>query len=298
MAKPNHLLLALLLMLFFLTTNSDSAQPDDAEFRTLLTIKRDWGNPAALSSWNNNRSNTTASAFAHCEWAGVTCNGNGQVTALSLQSFNLSNPIPASICSLKNLTYLDLSYNNLTGHFPAAALYRCSALQFLDLSNNFFSGVLPTDIRNLSLGMEHLNLSCNSFSGSVPLAIAGFPKLWLLVLDTNGFNGSYPGPVIGNLTGLETLTLADNPFSPGPIHKEFGNLKNLKMLWLSGMNLIGGIPDTFSSLTELTTLALYENSVGGEIPAWVWKLPKLELLYLYTNSFTSGIGPEVTAFTL
>jgi len=45
MAKLNILLLALLLMLFFLTTNSDSAQPNDAEFPTLLTIKRDWGQP-------------------------------------------------------------------------------------------------------------------------------------------------------------------------------------------------------------------------------------------------------------
>ena len=74
--------------------------------------------------------------------------------------------------------------------------------------------------------MEHLNLSSNGFTGSMPSAIAAFPKLKSLLLDTNNFNGSYPGVAIGNHTELETLTLASNPFSSGPIPDEFGKLKN------------------------------------------------------------------------
>ncbi|XP_004954582.1 receptor-like protein kinase 5 [Setaria italica] len=300
MAKLNLLLLTLLLTPLFLTSSSDSVRPTDAELRPLLIIKRDWGNPTALSSWKNTSSNTTASSpFTHCEWAGVTCNDNGQVTALSFQNFNISNPIPASICSLKKLAYLDLSYNNLAGEFPAAALYGCSALHYLDLSNNLFSGVLPTDINGkLSMQMEHLNLSTNGFSGSVPSAIAGFPKLKSLILDTNSFNGTYPGSAIGSLTELETLTLASNPFSPGRIPHDFSKLKNLKMLWMSGMNLTGVIPYALSALTELTVLALYENNLEGAIPAFVWKLQKLEFVYLYANSFMGAIGPEFTAVNM
>ncbi|CAD6247397.1 unnamed protein product [Miscanthus lutarioriparius] len=288
--------MVVLLILLLLNSISDLAHANDAELRALLTIKKDWGNPAALRSWKNS---SASASSTHCQWAGVACS-NGQVTALSFQNFNISRPIPVSICSLKNLTYMDLSYNNLTGEFPAAALYRCSALRFLDLSNNHFSGALPADIdkKLSSSAMEHLNLSSNGFSGSVPLAIAGFPKLKSLVLDTNSFNGSYPGAAIGNLTQLETLTLASNPFTPGPIPDEFGKLKKLKMLWMSGMNLTGGIPGKLSSLTELTLLALYDNNLEGEIPPWVWKLQKLEILYLYDNSFTGAIGPDITAVSL
>ncbi|CAL5059304.1 unnamed protein product [Urochloa decumbens] len=261
-----------------------------ADHEILLTIKKDWGSPSALNSWNSQN-------HSYCRWAGVGCDTNGQVIKLSFKNFSIIHPIPASICTLTNLSYLDLSYNNLTDQFPTA-LYGCSALHYLDLSNNLFSGALPADIDSLSSAMEHLNLSTNGFTGSVPSAITSFLKLKSLVLDTNSFNGTYPGSAIGGLTELETLTLADNPFAPGPIPDEFSKLTKLKTLWLSGMNLTGSIPDKLSSLTELTMLALYVNKLEGEIPAWVWKLQKLEFLYLYANRFTGGIGPEVTAVSM
>ncbi|CAO2179217.1 unnamed protein product [Urochloa humidicola] len=264
------------------------AQTTDHE--TLLTIKKEWGSPSALNSWNSQNQ-------SYCGWAGVSCNTNGQVTKLSFPNLNISNPIPASICTLKNLSFLDLSYNNFTGQFPTT-FYGCSALRYLDLSNNLFSGALPADINKLSSDMEHLNMSSNGFTGNVPSAIAAFRKLESLVLDTNSFNGTYPGSAIGGLTELETLTLANNPFMPSPIPEELNKLTKLNTLWLSGMNLTGSIPDKLSSLTELTMLALYENKLDGEIPAWVWKLQKLELLYLYANRFTGGIGPEVTAVSM
>jgi hypothetical protein len=98
-AMPN--LLVVLLILLLLSSISDSAHANDAELRALLTIKKDWGNPAALRSWKKNSSASASST--HCKWAGVACS-NGQVTALSFQNFNISRPIPASICRLKTLT--------------------------------------------------------------------------------------------------------------------------------------------------------------------------------------------------
>ncbi|CAN6230940.1 unnamed protein product [Urochloa humidicola] len=287
----DHAYVLLFFLVVFLTSNSSSksmAQSTDHEI--LLTIKKDWGSPSALSSWNSQN-------HSYCGWAGVSCNNHGQVIKLSFPTLNISNPIPASICTLKNLSFLDLSYNNFTGHFPTA-LYGCSALRYLDLSNNLFSGALPADINKLSSEMEHLNMSSNGFTGNVPSAIAAFPKLKSLLLDTNSFNGTYPASAIAGLTELETLTMANNPFMPSPIPEEFSKLSKLKTLWLSGMNLTGTIPDELSSLTELTMLALYENKLEGEIPPWVWKLQKLENLYLYANRFTGGIGPEVTAISM
>uniref|UniRef100_A0A0D3F2P9 Protein kinase domain-containing protein n=1 Tax=Oryza barthii TaxID=65489 RepID=A0A0D3F2P9_9ORYZ len=114
---------------------------------------------------------------------------------------------------LKNLTSIDLSYNNLTGDFPTV-LYACSALELLDLSNNQLSGRLPDDIDKLSSEMQHLNLSNNGFNiGVVPSAIGRLSKLKSLQLDTNSFinNVSYPGAAIGGLAELDTPALASNP---------------------------------------------------------------------------------------
>ncbi|KAL5212304.1 hypothetical protein ABZP36_023151 [Zizania latifolia] len=275
----------LLLALPAISIAQTTAQPNADEQKLLLTIKQDWDNPSALSSWSNGN------------WTGVVCTSTGQVTDLSFPSFHIAKPIPASICNLKNLTLINLSNNNLTGDFPMV-LYTCSALQYLDLSNNQFSGGLPDDISKLSSEMLHLNLSSNVFIGDVPSAIAEFPKLKSLLLDTNSFNGSYPGAAIGGVMELETLTLAVNPFVPGPVPDEFGKLTKLKTLWLSGMNLTGSIPDALSPLTELTLLDMSWNKMEGRIPEWVWKLQKLEYLYLYANKFSGEISPDIIALNL
>ncbi|EEE56600.1 hypothetical protein OsJ_05963 [Oryza sativa Japonica Group] len=258
---------------------------------------------------------------------GIGCR-NGQVTSLSFHNFQIANLIPASICSLKNLKYLDLSFNNLTGEFPTA-LYSCSALQFLDLSNNEFTGKLPEHVDKLSLGMQHLNLSRNSFIGDLPSAIGRFSKLKSLVLDSNNFNGTYQGAAIGGLVELEMLTLAYNPFKASLIPNEFGKLTKLTYLWLSWMNLIGNIPNVLSALTELELLDisinklegknpkvdmeaseardeldLSINKLTGSIPEDIVNLKNLKILYLYYNNLVgqipSGVGmlPNLTDLRL
>ncbi|KAK3137248.1 hypothetical protein QOZ80_5BG0449760 [Eleusine coracana subsp. coracana] len=264
---------------------------------TLVAVEKDWGSPPQVKSWDP--------AADHCSWHGVTCGGDGgAVTELSLPSLSVSGSVSASVCLLKSLARLDLSYNNLTGASPTATLYACANLTYLDLSNNFFSGPLPIDMDDLSPAMEHLNLSTNRFAGEVPLAVARLPALKSLILDTNNFTGSYPAAEISRLQGLERLTL----FAPAPVPPEFARLTNLTYLWMSNMSLTGEIPEAFASLTELSLLALYTNMLTGSIPAWVLQhgklaqltggipesfgnLKNLSLLFLYSNQFTGTI-PE------
>ncbi|KAK3130640.1 hypothetical protein QOZ80_6BG0496020 [Eleusine coracana subsp. coracana] len=257
------------LVLLLLVAGEGIAQPATGDRDTLLVIKKDWGSPPQLTSWD------AASAADHCRWKGVTCAGagSGVVTELSLPFLNLTGSVPASMCSLKNLTRLDLSYNSFAGAFPAAALFACTHLRTLNLSNNFFSGPLPADIDGLSPAMEHLNLSSNLFTGDVPPAVARLPALKFLLLDTNRFTGAYPAAEIGKLSGLEVLTLANNI-------------------------LIGEIPEAFSNLTKLRTMDLSWNNLTGTIPEWVLQHRKLEQVYLYYNILSGELPHNVTAMNL
>ncbi|CAL5023084.1 unnamed protein product [Urochloa decumbens] len=279
-----------LLLSFQPKSYAQSTNQSDDDHQILLGLKQHWGrNSPALSGWN-------ASSAAHCNWGGVTCT-NGVVTAITLSNQSFIKPIPASLCFLKDLAILDLSYNNFSTSFPII-LYNCSNLNYLDLSNNLFVGNLPDDINRLSTQLEHLNLSGNSFTGSIPPSIGWFPGLKSLILDTNGFDGSYPAEGISNLTNLEILTLADNPFASAPVPWEFGKLIHLTVLWLSDMNITGEIPDSLSNLTDLKTLALSENRIQGIIPMWIWQLRKLQKLYMYGNSFIGETAANVTALNL
>ncbi|RCV21981.1 hypothetical protein SEVIR_4G151300v4 [Setaria viridis] len=284
----------LVLLLFLLLAGGGRSQPAAGDRETLLTVKKDWGSPSQLKSWD------PAAAPDHCNWTGVACatGGGGVVTGLTLSHLNLTGSVPASVCLLKNITHLDLSYNNLTGAFPAAALYACAELRFLDLSNNQLSGPLARDIDGLSPAMEHLNLSTNSFAGEVPPAVTRLTELKSLLLDTNRFTGAYPAVGISELAGLEVLTLAYNAFAPAPVPAEFAKLTNLTYLWMDKMNLTGEIPEAFSNLTELTVFSLASNALTGSIPAWVLQHAKLQNLYLFDNSLSGELPRSVTAVNL
>ena len=94
------------------------------------------------SGWWSGLSNETS--LNHCDWKEITCNDDGSVTEiymgdvylgdniirkfnfssfpnlvlLNLRNTGLRGSIPQQIGTLSKLTYLSLSRNNLTGHFP------------------------------------------------------------------------------------------------------------------------------------------------------------------------------------
>ncbi|GJU82163.1 kinase-like domain-containing protein, partial [Tanacetum coccineum] len=75
----------------------------------------------------------------------------------------LSGSIPLDIKDLKMLSYLDLSYNNLSGTIPSSL-----GLEALDISQNNLSGKIPQFLDKWN-SLVFLNLSFNDFEGEVPV---------------------------------------------------------------------------------------------------------------------------------
>ncbi|XP_057434819.1 receptor-like protein kinase HSL1 [Lotus japonicus] len=265
------------------------SQATTTEETVLLTLKHQLGDPPSLQSWKQSPSSP-------CDWPEILCTA-GAVTELLLPSKNITQTsLPATICDLKNLTKLDLSNNSIAGEFPTS-LYNCSSLQYLDLSQNYLAGVIPDDINRLKT-LTYLNLAGNSFTGDVPAAIGKLPELRTLHLYQNNFNGTLPKE-IGDLSNLETLGLAYNwRLTPMAIPFEFGNLKNLRFMWMKQCNLIGEIPESFVNLTSLEQLDLSVNNLTGSIPSSLFSFKNLKFLYLFRNRLSGVIPSSVKALNL
>lgn len=235
-----------------------------------------------------------------CSWTGISCDNEQRVQGLNFTNLGLQGRGAAEVnfsalCSLPVLNFVDLTYNDFSGSFPAS-LYECTQLHTLVLSANLFVGGLPDLIDTLSF-LRTLDLSYNNFSGTIPSSFGHLAQLQVLNLVNNLLNDTIPS-FVGNLSNLEILNLAYNPFSfLASIPPELGNLTELTQLWLAGCHLHGTIPDSFGNLLRLSNLDLSHNMLMGGIPPSLTNLKSLTQLVLYNNQLEGSIPSSLGNLT-
>lgn len=101
-----------------------------------------------------------------CNWTGVECNEDNQVTKLRWDYRDYTGTIPTEIRLLSNLTELDLSNNYLTGSIPEE-IYYLTNLEKLFLFKNFLTGTISTRIGDLDK-ITYFHVSHNELAGPIP----------------------------------------------------------------------------------------------------------------------------------
>jgi hypothetical protein len=153
---------------FFCTGDSESKVCCiETERHALLKFKQHLKDSSnRLASWTGNGD--------CCQWVGVVChNVTGHVHELHLRSFpnyeaqyeayersRFGGKINPALLELKNLNYLDVSYNDFSGTQIPKFLGSMESLSYLNLSNAGFEGVIPHQLGNLS-NLHYLNLGGN-----------------------------------------------------------------------------------------------------------------------------------------
>ncbi|KAK0584701.1 hypothetical protein LWI29_017397 [Acer saccharum] len=227
-----------------------------------------------------------------------------QLVELALSSNHFTGPLPMSIFEIKslrflllasnkfngtvqldvigrfgNLTYFDLSYNNLTvnvntsfSSFPPNIrilklascklckipnIKNCSLFE-LDLSVNQISGEIPNWIWEVA--DTNLNLSHNSLVGfQEPYSIK---NLRYLDLHSNRLQGKIPLPPLE----ARVVDYSSNNFTSS-IPDEIGNIAFLMQFFsVSNNKLTGVIPESLCNATRLNVLDLSINNLSGRIP--------------------------------
>lgn len=134
-----------------------------------------------------------------------------------------------------------------------------------------------------------------SLSGQIPVGILGnLTGLKTLSLRLNALAGQIP-PDLASCTGLRNLYLQGNRFS-GPIPESLLGLRELVRLSLASNSLSGEISRSFSNLTRLRTLSLENNSLSGSVPAEL-SLLKLEQFNVSNNLLNGSIPDGLNKFS-
>jgi Leucine-rich repeat (LRR) protein len=202
-----------------------------------------------------------------CTWPGIYCNETtGVVWAISLRGMNLQGEFPIFLSQLPELSFLELIFNQLVGALPNDFGSSFNGLTFFSVMNNTLSGTVPDSVYSIP-NLGYLGLGNNRFSGQLSSpAIANASALVQLYLNGNAFTGDLPDG-IGQLSSLQLLHMQRNPgFVGSTIPSSFGNLSQLKILWLFKNGLAGTIPQEFGNLQLLFNLRLQDNQLTGPLP--------------------------------
>ncbi|KAM5560520.1 hypothetical protein ABKV19_021604 [Rosa sericea] len=240
-----------------------------------------------------------------------------QLVSLSMYGNNFEGSIP-SFSGAKNLEYIDLAYNGLTGNINCINWGNLTNLFFLNLAGNMLDGNIPSCLFSLP-SLDSLYLSVNNFSGHfpeisnlsshfvkglylgrnnlegpIPMSIFNLRSLTDLYLSSNNFSGSFPLDGLQHLRNLSSLDLSQNSLllSHDATNFSYSYFPQFEYLSLASLNL-RTFPHFLRNQSELLQLDLSDNQIQGKIPNWIWRSNNLYYLNLSCNSLETLEGHTI-----
>ncbi|KAI9192432.1 hypothetical protein LWI28_022903 [Acer negundo] len=142
------------------------------------------------------------------------------LSTLNISINDFDGRIPSSIGDMKELSFLDLSYNKLSGEIPEHLAKSCINLRYLVLSNNSLEGQIFSAANFNLKYLMRLQLDGNQFIGKIPKGLSNSSSyLRGLYLGDNHLSGRIPS-WLWNMSELVDLTMPNNHLE-GPIPPEF-----------------------------------------------------------------------------
>lgn len=118
-----------------------------------------------------------------------------KLSILGIRTNSFSGTIPSTIANLRNLQWLDLSFNYLTSSTSElsflSSLRNCRNLKVIDLTGNQQHGILPSSMGNLSTSLEYIYMPYCLRSGRIPEEIGNLINLITMSLGINKLTGQF-----------------------------------------------------------------------------------------------------------
>lgn len=139
---------------------------------------------------------------SECEWYGLRCDSQGQITSINLNGNNLSGELPPEIKTFCYARDIKMAGNRICGRLPNT-FNGLKLLKNLRLGRNLLTGVIPSTFYQLVL-LERLDFHANMLSGRLSTKMGNLKELRRLQLSQNLFTGTIPKQ-IGTLRNLSEL---------------------------------------------------------------------------------------------
>ena len=223
---------------------------------------------------------------------GYNCKA-GRITALTLHDNNMTGSISnwTRVGALTNLTWVDLSWNQISGSLPAE-FGNIKNIEVLNMAWNKLEGTLPSELGNMNSNgfaeLTEFNFAHNQLEGTVPSELGQLSALRMFDVSFNKLSGSIPH----NYTDwqqLQVLYLQGNSFE-GSLPEEIGKLTDLRYLNASSNRISGTVPPSIGNL-EVRPLA--SRSPVPKAPTATHIAQALQELHMYENNFTGAIPREI-----
>ncbi len=252
-------------------------------------------------------------AVGHCQWYGITCNGDGYVTGIDLRDNNLSGQFPvyslngvdwypilesnwmSTKYGLANLFYLKtlhLADNMLTGTIDYGPLYNLFSLTHFDVSGNELTGEVDALV---TPSLSHADFSNNLFTSMRRFEKYKVSSLQALQFcDVNNNNIEIDAAdVLKNIPPNIEQFIASNNRMKGKLPVSLDGLPQLRQFDMSFNALSGSLPgftESFTTLREVD-LSKQKNSsrFTGPIPENIWRCLSIQKLILADNRLTGSI---------
>jgi len=225
-----------------------------------------------------------------CNWFGITCNANNEITRINMKENGLTgSSVPKELASLSSLEVLHLSKNDLSSTIPSE-FGLLTNLKYLYLNNNNFIGTIPTSLGNIH-SLTLFAVGNDKMNGTIPGELF-HPTLKYLDMDDNDFHGTLPSEMFTSSINLMNIDMGGNRFE-GTIPAGFGNLDKLKLLRMNSNNFIGKMPQELFLPPSLHTLNCSNNNLNESLPDELYGATSLRVLNLASNNFSGTISNKI-----
>ncbi|KAK8623403.1 hypothetical protein V6N13_118288 [Hibiscus sabdariffa] len=201
-------------------------------------------------------------------------------------SNNFSGIIGQGLSGLRYFYEIDLSNNKFIGGFPSNVL-TARNLTFVDLRFNNYLGTVPRSVFNFDTDVLFINN--NVFSQTVPTNLGNTPALYL-TLGNNNFTGTIPRSIGAAWETMTEVLFLGNKLS-GCLPFEIGYLNRTTVFDVGSNRLTGPIPQSFGCMAKLQLLNMAHNRFYGAVPEVLCRLPNAFNFTLSNNYFTQ-VGPQ------